>query len=100
MRGERLNSKLAWESPPVPEHGIDWEAVASLLRSRPGEWLKIFDSGLVSVVNAVRGNGIRALQPYVPPGRVGPGFEVRTRNNNRETKTCTLYLRWVPGSGE
>jgi hypothetical protein len=90
---------LTWETPPTPGHGYDWESISVMLRENPGEWLKIFDTGPVSIANAIRGNGIRVLQPYIAPGKTGSGFNVRTRNNNTSTRTCTLYVRFTGEEG-
>ena len=88
-----------WEEPPPPARSpADWPAIARQLKARPGEWLKVFDDGPVSAVNAVRQGEVQWLTP-VRPGRkvvTTEGFEVRTRNNKPgPPKVCTLYLRWM-----
>jgi hypothetical protein len=92
-----MTTGMTWESPP-PSGRYDWPRIARELRDHPGEWLKVFDEGLVSAVNAVRQGEVQALTP-VRPGRrtvTHEGFEVRTRNNKAgPPKTCTLYLRWM-----
>jgi len=90
---------LTWEDPPPPARSpVDWPDIARQLRARPGEWLKVFDEGPVSAVNAVRQGEVQWLTP-VRPGRkvvTYEGFEVRTRNNKPgPPKVCTLYLRWM-----
>jgi hypothetical protein len=91
---------MRWESPPVPEHGLDWARVAGNLRAHPGEWLRLGDGISVSVINAVRQASIRALQPIHINGRPGFGYEVKTRNNDRLLGTATLYMRYVQQEGE
>jgi hypothetical protein len=88
---------MQWETPPRPSHGYDWADIARDLRANPNRWLKVFEAGPVSIVNAIRQASITALQPIHRPGRDGYGFEVKTYNNSLERpRTCTLYLRWVP----
>jgi hypothetical protein len=83
---------VTWEAPPPPRSGYDWMEIANQLRSRPGEWAKIFDDGRISIVNAIRQGNVGALNPVL-------GFEVRTRNNVRApVRKCSLYMRWNPPS--
>lgn len=97
MTKNRPNTQLVWEAPPVPGHGYDWVDIARQLRARPTQWLKVFDDGPTSVVNAIRQSSVSALTPVARHGRPEGGFEVRTRNNKvGPPRTCTLYLRWVP----
>jgi hypothetical protein len=92
-----MPGEMAWEAPPPPRSGFDWPDIARTLRANPNQWLKVFDEGPVSVVNAIRQAKIMALTPIHRPGRAEEGFEVRTRNNtNTLPRYCTLYLRWVP----
>lgn len=91
-----MTGGMAWESPPPPHHGYDWGEIARSLRANPHEWLRVFDSGPVSIVNAIRQGSIAALTPVIKAGYAG-GFEVRTRNNSSgPPRVCTLYLRFVP----
>lgn len=86
-----------WENPPPARHGYDWADIARQLREHPSQWLKIFDDGPVSLVNAIRQESVSALTPTTRPGLARGGFEVRTRNNKvGPPRTCSLYLRWVP----
>jgi hypothetical protein len=86
-----------WEAPPPSPSGFDWTAIAQALRENPEQWLKLFDSGPASVVNAIRQGSIRALRPMVLRGGRG-GFEVRTTENRPgPPRTATCYLRYVPG---
>ena len=93
---------MTWETPPPPSHGYDWVEIARELRANPTAWLKVFDEGPVSIVNAIRQAQVAALTPVRPSrGRPGyaEGFEVRTRNNKSgPPRICTLYLRWVPAN--
>lgn len=84
-----MTSEVTWEDPPKRER-YDWGHIAEQLRSRPGEWAKIFDNDRSSLATAIRIRGITALNPE-------KGFEVRTANNTREKpRTCTMYLRYNP----
>lgn len=90
---------VTWEEPPPAQRGrYDWAAIAAQLRAKPGEWAKVFDRDLTSVVNAIRIGGIKDL----PLNKGEGGFEVTTTNNRREdpdfdgVRTCTLFLRYVP----
>lgn len=91
-----MTEGMAWEAPPPPAGGpIDWEAVARTLQLNPGEWLRVFEEGPVSVANAIRQQEVAALRPRHRRGGES-GFEVRTRNNKPgPPKVCSLYLRWV-----
>lgn len=96
-----MTPDMEWETPP-PASRYNWEEVSATLRANPTAWLKIFDDGPVSVVNAIRQGQVRHLSP-VRPGRHATidqeGFEVRTRNNRTgPPRMCTLYLRWVPAN--
>lgn len=80
---------VTWETPPE-RSGYDWAAIAVQLRSRPGEWARIFDSDRISLVNAIRQGSVSPLDPTL-------GFEVLTRNNVRSPiRKCSLYMRWNP----
>jgi hypothetical protein len=89
----RYVSRVAgWEQPSSKEVIYDWESIAEQLRSRPGEWAKIFDWDRTSVANAVRQGSVKALRP-------DDGFETRTRNNTRApVRMCTLFMRYNPKS--
>jgi hypothetical protein len=92
-----MNGGMVWEEPP-PAGRYDWEDIAARLQERPGDWLKVFDDGPVSVVNAIRQAEVSTLTPVRPArgGATYAGFEVRTRNNKQgPPRTATLYLRWV-----
>lgn len=94
-----MTSTMAWENPP-PNGRYDWAAIAAELRANPNQWLKVFEDGPISVVNAVR-LGVVALQPLRPRHEDTPGFEVRTRNNKPgPPRTADLYLRWYQPEGE
>lgn len=82
-------SDISWEVPPVwPKY--DWPVIASQLRSKPGEWAKIFEDGRTSVVNAIRQGKVMDLHPDL-------GFEVKTTRNTRGApRTCSLYMRFNP----
>lgn len=85
-------AQVTWVGKPPPRghNRYDWESVEEQLRSRPGEWARIFENGRVSVANALRQGSVRILAP-------SKGFEVRTRDNVRTpVHTCTLFMRYVP----
>jgi hypothetical protein len=97
MRGDRMPKGMEWEDPP-PVSRYRWNEVAEELKTNPGEWLKVFDEGPVSVANAIRQGEVSTLTPVRPNRRkvTHEGFEVRTRNNDAgPPRVCTLYLRWV-----
>jgi len=76
--------------PPEREKRYDWDRIADVLRSRPGEWALIFEQDKASIASTIAQNDIRAL-------RSDRGFEVRTSNNKRTSpRTCDLYMRYVP----
>lgn len=87
-------ASVTWEAPPTDGRVVyDWTAIAKKLKSRPGQWAKVFDDDRTSLVNAIRQGAVRPLAPSL-------GFEVRTRNNVREPiRKCSLYMRYV-GSEE
>jgi len=88
-----MTEGMEWESPP-PASAYDWYEVARTLRANPGQWLKVFDDGPVSVVNAIRQSTVSPLTPLAHGGQAG--FEVTTRNNVvGPPRTATLYLRWI-----
>jgi hypothetical protein len=92
-----MTGGMAWETPP-PTGRYNWPEVARQLRAHPGEWLRVFDDGPVSAVNAIRQGEVQWLTPVRPSRKqvTHAGFEVRTRNNRPgPPKICTLYLRWV-----
>ena len=93
-----MTAGMEWETPP-PASTYDWHEVAGTLRAHPGQWLKVFDEGPVSIVNAIRQQTISALTPLWRDSHpeIG-GFEVTTRNNVvGPPRTATLYLRWIEG---
>lgn len=90
-----MTGGMSWESPPPTGHGYDWAVIARQLQSRPNEWLKVFDDGPLSIVNAIRQAQIAALRPAFRPGEQD-GVQVRTRNNKPgPPRTATMYLRWA-----
>lgn len=91
-----MTGGMTWETPP-PSTRYDWAAIARELRAHPGDWLKVFDEGPVSAVNAIRQSSVAALTPIRRLRETHAGFEVRTRNNvSGPPRICTLYLRWMP----
>lgn len=53
------------------------------------KWGKVFEFDRTSIVNAIRQGSVRVLHPSL-------GFEVRTTNNQRMPRRCSLYLRYNP----
>ena len=103
-----MPGSMTWEDPPPTRgHGYNWTEIAQTLKSNPERWLRVFEEGPLSLVNAIRQASVLALTP-INPGRVGRTpeagegrFEVRTRNNKPgPPRTCSLYLRWVPPTTE
>ena len=97
MGDQPLVKKISWEDPPRARRDMnDWPSLARKLRTRPGQWAKVWDDGPISVVNAIRQGGIVALAPE-------KGFQARTRNNHVNedgSRSCTLYLRYVPNEDD
>ena len=96
-RAKKKENKVGvWEDPPPPRGpSYDWASIADALRSKPGEWLKVFEEDRASLVTAIRQGSISALRPT-------RGFEVRTTNNNRREspRLCTLYVRYNPDADQ
>lgn len=87
-----MSPDMAWEPPPVPPHGYDWDDISSQLDRRPNQWLRVGDNIQLSVINAIRQGSVRAFRPIHVRGRAGYGYEVRTANNSNGT--ATLFLRY------
>lgn len=86
---------MRWEEPPMAGE-YDWSEISAQLRSRPNDWLLVFEDGPVSVVNAIRQEKVSLLTPIHRRPGDGSGFQVRTRNNtNTRPRRCTMYLRYV-----
>ena len=88
---------LKWQE---PTHKVtyDWPTVEAKLRSKPMEWLQIFEKDRRSVANALNQGNIPILHPDL-------GFECTTRNNayepsaanpNHIIRVCSLYMRFNP----
>lgn len=87
-------SDVVWEAPVELRVRYDWQALAGKMRSKPGEWAKIFDDDRTSLVNAIRQGKVAALHPDL-------GFQVLTRKNVRTPiRKCALYMRYVPKGEE
>jgi hypothetical protein len=100
MATTKKKSKVVFgEPPPARVQRYDWDKIADTLRSKPGEWAKVFEKDKTSLATSIRINGIRALKP-------SKGFEVRTENNTRgnpatgEPRMCTMWLRYNPEKDE
>lgn len=93
-------SGITFEEPPTEERGkYDWAAIAADLRTRPGEWAKIFDRDKTTYVSAFQ-QGLKDLPK--------DEFEARTDNSERGVtkaearergiqpvpRTCSLWLRY------
>lgn len=90
-----MSNGMAWEAPPPARGGIDWAAITTELRANPNEWLRVFEDGPISVINALRQNSVSAVSPVRPRNQEVEGYEVMTRNNKPgPPKTADLYLRW------
>lgn len=81
--------KVEFSDPPPRPTQYDWTAIAEQLRGAPNQWALIFERDRTSIVNAIRQGNVADIQP-------ADGFEVRTANNVRHPRTCSLYLRYVP----
>jgi hypothetical protein len=64
----------------------DWAKIADDLRSRPGEWLLIDKEAGLGVYSAIKRDKMSDLRDdeweFIPT----------TRNNDRETGTCELWM--------
>ena len=90
-----MSNGMAWEPPPPPRGGLDWAAITAELRANPNEWLRVFEDGPISVVNALRQASVSAVLPIRRDPDEIEGYEVMTRNNKPgPPKTADLYLRW------
>lgn len=89
-------SEIQWEQPP-PENrgrraGSKWDDFAAALRSRPGEWALMTDSGDNSMVNRVKKGAPSAFQPegsFEATGRKQPG-----------TSRYKVWARYIGENGE
>ena len=77
------------EPPPVTvarRGRFDWAQITADLRARPGEWLLIADDAGLGVYSAIKRDKMADLRDdeweYI----------AATRNNNRETGTCELWM--------
>ena len=95
-----LQRIIAWEDPPPRRRSAgrrDWSTVARELRSRPGEWARIFEAGegdveserAKSITQGVRTANLTA---FAPRG----AFESAYRS---ESDRSAVYARFV-GEGE
>lgn len=89
MTRKAARSPVEFEDPPETRVKYDWPLIADKLRAHPMRWAKVFDLDRTSVVNAIRQGAIAAVKPDL-------GFEVRTANNQRSPRRCTLYMRYNP----
>ena len=95
-----MTGTMTWEAPPPPASGTgsgayNWPDIARQVRAKPGEWLRVFENGPISIVNAVRQGSMTAINPTRRLTDKHAGFEIRTRNNKAgPPKTADLYLRW------
>jgi hypothetical protein len=64
----------------------DWAKITADLRERPGEWLLVSPVAGLGVYSAIKRDKMTDLRDeeweYIPA----------TRNNNRETGTCELWM--------
>jgi hypothetical protein len=76
--------------PPVenaaPRGKYDWADIVAKLTARPGEWLLIDEDASIGLQTAIRQRKMTALQDYEWD------FKVSTRNNNRETGRCQVWM--------
>lgn len=77
------------EPPPVTvarRGRYDWAQIASDLRARPGQWLLVASDAGLGVYSAIKRDKMADLRD--PEWEYTPA----TRNNNRETGTCELWM--------
>lgn len=84
-------SQVSFKSPPARPTKYDWTKIATQLKRKPGQWALVFEHDRASVANAIRMGSIVAVRPE-------DGFEVRTSNNDTQSRprTCSLWLRYNP----
>lgn len=81
------------EMPPQqggPRGKYDWYEIAADLQNHPNLWTLIDAEASISLPGAVTRGRLRALRSDEWD------YEVRTYNNNQETKTCEMHMRAVP----
>lgn len=71
---------------PKREPAADWPKVAKRVKRHPGKWVLVKEGASMGVAVALRTGKIAAMRDL-------PGLEITTRNNNRETKTCDVFVR-------
>lgn len=80
-----------WASAPpavsvVRKGRYDWAQIASDLRARPGEWLLVAADAGLGVYSAIKRDKMTDLRSNEWE------YVAATRNNNRETGTCELWM--------
>jgi hypothetical protein len=76
---------MASSPPPTPRR-YDWPGITARLKAKPGEWMCVLTGEPKTVYGAIKRKRMRALQ------EPGWDFEVTTRNNNEEAKTCDYWM--------
>lgn len=78
------------EPPPDRRRRYDWRAIADQLRAHPGEWAKVFEDDVTSLVVAIRQGNIPALHR-------DKGFVIRTTENvPGPPRRCTMWAKYDP----
>jgi hypothetical protein len=83
--------EIVWEDPPEVAHGRKggtgrWFRVLDECRQHPGKWMRL-DGEHAEV-------GYKIRQGYVGGATAGE-FEATTRDQDRLTRKCTLFVRYV-----
>jgi hypothetical protein len=86
-------SEIEWADPPALVNRTDWAAIATALRSRPGQWAKVKTGTSSQVAAAIKSGQYRAFQP-------AGSFEARTSKTATGTDgQSDIYARFVGEGG-
>lgn len=76
-------------TPPPPSRSTgryDWWDITRRLKAKPGEWMLVLEAQPRTVADAIRRKRMSALDD--PEWE----FELTTRNNNEQDKTCDYWM--------
>jgi hypothetical protein len=65
---------------------FDWVKITQDLQKRPGEWLLVSDTAGLGVYSAIKRDKMADLRSTEWE------YDVATRNNDRDTGTCELWM--------
>jgi hypothetical protein len=84
-------AEQVWAKAPPPVSVVrkgryDWKRITADLRARPGEWLLVAADAGLGVYSAIKRDKMADLRSKEWE------YTAATRNNNRETGTCELWM--------